>query len=127
MLLSNRRFTVLLFFAFVYAGPAAQTVNERLQTAYAAFEKDTQLSSGIASLYVMNAKTGKVVFSKNERLGLAPASTQKIITAASAYELLGNDFRYKTTFSQPANFKEAQSKTILIKPCLLYTSDAADE
>jgi D-alanyl-D-alanine carboxypeptidase/D-alanyl-D-alanine-endopeptidase (penicillin-binding protein 4) len=38
------------------------------------------------------------VFDKNSSIGLAPASTQKIITSAAAYDLLGKDFRYKTEF-----------------------------
>ncbi|MEO6948500.1 MAG: D-alanyl-D-alanine carboxypeptidase/D-alanyl-D-alanine-endopeptidase, partial [Ginsengibacter sp.] len=33
----------------------------------------------------------------NTQTGLAPASTQKIITSATAYALLGKDYRYKTT------------------------------
>jgi serine-type D-Ala-D-Ala carboxypeptidase/endopeptidase (penicillin-binding protein 4) len=45
---------------------------------------------------VIDAKTGNVVFDKNSQVGLAPASTQKIITSATAFELLGKDYRYKT-------------------------------
>jgi D-alanyl-D-alanine carboxypeptidase/D-alanyl-D-alanine-endopeptidase (penicillin-binding protein 4) len=76
----------------------AQTVSDKLATVFKAFERDPQLRNGLASLYVVNAKTGAVVFDKNSRVGMAPASTQKIITSASAYELLGKDFRYKTAF-----------------------------
>ena len=74
----------------------AQTVKEKLQAAYRQFESDSQLRHAISSLYVINAKTGEVVFDKNSQIGLAPASTQKIITAATAFELLGKDYRYKT-------------------------------
>ena len=38
------------------------------------------------------------MYDKNSQVGLAPASTQKIITAATAFELLGKDYRYKTKF-----------------------------
>ena len=74
----------------------SQDAPTRLAKAYSVFETDSQLVNAISSLYVMNAKTGEVVFEKNASIGLAPASTQKIITAATAYELLGKDFRYKT-------------------------------
>ena len=74
----------------------AQPVSERLTKAFETFEKDAQLQAALASLYVIDAKTGKVVFDENGRVGLAPASTQKIITSATAYELLGKDFTYKT-------------------------------
>ena len=74
----------------------AQSVKEKLRQAYQQFESDSQLRHAISSLYVINAKTGEVVFDRNSQVGLAPASTQKIITAATAFELLGKDYRYKT-------------------------------
>lgn len=76
----------------------AQSVTEKLQKAYSGFEKDSQLSHAISSLYVIDAKTGAVVFDKNSQVGLAGASTQKIVTAATAFELLGKDYRYQTSF-----------------------------
>jgi serine-type D-Ala-D-Ala carboxypeptidase/endopeptidase (penicillin-binding protein 4) len=75
-----------------------QTISSRLENAYSRFEKDSQLTSAIASLYVINAASGEVVFDKNSSVGLATASTMKVITAATAYELLGKDFRYETRF-----------------------------
>lgn len=77
---------------------SAQSVSERLAKAWTAFEADSQLRSAIASLYVVDGSSGAVLFDRNSRIGLAPASTQKIITAAAAYALLGNDFRYITRF-----------------------------
>lgn len=74
----------------------AQTVSQRLQQAFQQFEADSQLKHAISSLYVIDAKTGEVVFDKNSQIGLAPASTQKIITSVTAFELLGKDYRYKT-------------------------------
>lgn len=82
-----------------------QTVSKRLEKAFQNFENDAQLSSAISSLYVINAKTGNVVFDKNSRIGLAAASTLKIITAATAYELLGRDFRYETRFGYVGTIK----------------------
>src|ERR1041384_6292061 len=75
-----------------------QSIQQKLQQAYRQFEADSQMKHAISSLYVINAKTGEVVFDKNSQVGLAPASTQKIITAATAFELLGKDYRYKTDF-----------------------------
>lgn len=78
---------------------SAQTVTQKLQKAFQQFENDSQLKHAISSLYVIDAKTGQVVFDKNAQVGLAPASTQKIITSVTAFELLGKDYRYKTAFS----------------------------
>lgn len=89
-------FTIGLLFSL--KGSWAQSITLSLTKAFEKFERDTQLGNAIASLYVLDAKAGSVVFHKNEKIGLAPASTQKIITSASAYELLGKDFRYKTSF-----------------------------
>ena len=75
---------------------SAQTTKQKLQQAYQEFEADSQVKHALNSLYVINAKTGAVVFEKNSQIGLAPASTQKIITATTAFELLGKDYRYKT-------------------------------
>jgi D-alanyl-D-alanine carboxypeptidase/D-alanyl-D-alanine-endopeptidase (penicillin-binding protein 4) len=74
----------------------AQNIDQKLQKTYQQFESDSQLKHAINSLYVIETKTGNVVFDKNSQVGLAPASTQKIITAATAFELLGKDYRYKT-------------------------------
>ena len=79
-------------------GSFGQTVAQKLQKAFTAFEKDSQLKHAISSLYVIDANTGQVVFGKNSQIGLAPASTQKIITSVTAFELLGKDYKYKTEF-----------------------------
>jgi len=84
-----------LIFTFDFLG---QTITQKLQKAFTAFEKDSQLKHAISSLYVIDANTGQVVFDKNSQIGLAPASTQKIITSVTAFELLGKDYRYKTDF-----------------------------
>ncbi len=76
----------------------SQTVTQKLQKAFSVFENDIQLKNAISSLYIVDAQTGQVIFEKNARIGLAPASTQKVITSVSAYELLGKDFSYKTEF-----------------------------
>ncbi|RYY65127.1 MAG: D-alanyl-D-alanine carboxypeptidase/D-alanyl-D-alanine-endopeptidase [Chitinophagaceae bacterium] len=90
-----RQFFVLL--AVLASGTlTAQRVADRLKLAWERFEGDSQLRAGIASIYVANAQTDAVIFERNSRIGLAPASSQKVITAASAYEILGKDFRYQT-------------------------------
>ncbi|MCY7311514.1 MAG: D-alanyl-D-alanine carboxypeptidase, partial [Chitinophagaceae bacterium] len=80
----------------------AQTVTQKLQKAFQRFESDSQLKHAISSLYVIEAATGQVVFDKNSQAGLAGASTQKIITAATAFELLGKDYEYVTKYSVDA-------------------------
>jgi D-alanyl-D-alanine carboxypeptidase/D-alanyl-D-alanine-endopeptidase (penicillin-binding protein 4) len=75
-----------------------QSVTEKLQKAFGEFEADTQLTQAVSSLYVIDGKSGEVVFDKNSRVGLAGASTQKIVTASAAYELLGSNYGFRTLF-----------------------------
>jgi len=98
-------FTVFNLF-FIVSSVFGQPASHRLQKTYQQFENDEQLKHAISSLYVIDAKTGEVVFDKNSQIGLAPASTQKIITAATAFELLGKNFRYKTELGYEGNIKE---------------------
>src|SRR5207247_4577604 len=96
----------LLFeFCILTFALSAQTIQQKLQTAYQQFEADSQLRHAISSLYVINAKTGEVVSDKNSQIGLAGASTQKIITATTAFELLGKDYRYSTDIGYKGNIK----------------------
>ena len=89
--------SVILFFAFLSA--PAQSLEQRLAKAYQLFEKDPQLRYASHSLTVMDLSTGKTVFARNSQTGLAPASTQKVVTAAAAFALLGSEFRYQTEFT----------------------------
>ncbi len=96
--------SLLIFSAFLYFIAAqAQSVSTRLSKAFQQFESDVQLRNAISSLYVLDEATGNVVFEKNGSIGLSPASTQKVITSATAYDLLGKDFRYKTEISFEGN------------------------
>lgn len=94
--LSMKKIFISFYFSLLTFSFFGQTINQKLQKAFTAFEKDSQLKHAISSLYVIDASTGQVVFDKNSQIGLAPASTQKIITSVTAFELLGKDYRYKT-------------------------------
>jgi serine-type D-Ala-D-Ala carboxypeptidase/endopeptidase (penicillin-binding protein 4) len=96
-----------LLFIFFPAILFAQSITQKLQTAFTQFEKEPQLANAISSLYVIDAKTGKVVFEKNAQVGLAPASTQKIITSITAFELLKKDFKYETTLQAFGEIKDS--------------------
>lgn len=77
----------------------AQYPIEKLQQAYANLVADEQAKYAMTSLCVLDAQTGKVIFAKNEQIGLATASTLKTITSATAFSVLGKDFKYQTTLA----------------------------
>lgn len=99
---------MLSVLTFIAATISAQEVSVTIAKAWSVFERDSQMRSAIASIYVVDEATGAVVFDKNSRIGLAPASTQKIITAATAYELLGKDFRFLTKFGFAKGIKSGR-------------------
>lgn len=103
--MKNSVFILLLIGCSIVS--TAQSLSAKLASAYRVFEKDPQLRSAIASICVMDAETGKIVFEKNSKIGLAPASTLKIITAATAYEVLGKDFQYSTQIGYSGKIEDS--------------------
>jgi serine-type D-Ala-D-Ala carboxypeptidase/endopeptidase (penicillin-binding protein 4) len=93
-----RKYSWLIFVMLIINNLKAQEPLPALKKAFAKLEADSQMQYGIAALLVVDRATGKAVFSRNSSIGLAPASSQKVITAAAAFELLGADFRYATNF-----------------------------
>lgn len=83
--------------SFLYLGVMAQGLPQ-LKTAMDEFNNDAQLRFALAGLYVIDGLTGEAVFEQNAYTGLAPASTEKIVTAATALDVLGKDFTYETKF-----------------------------
>lgn len=75
---------------------SAQSVKDRLNKAVQQFMNDQQMRYAILGFSVVNSETGEVVFEHNANTGLAPASCQKSITSATAFELLGKDYSFKT-------------------------------
>jgi D-alanyl-D-alanine carboxypeptidase/D-alanyl-D-alanine-endopeptidase (penicillin-binding protein 4) len=86
---------IVLLLAVVLA--KGQGISQKLQDAVRSLEADNQLKSGLVALYVIDQKTGNVVISKNGSLGLPVASTQKVLTSVATLELLGENYRYKTS------------------------------
>ncbi|TCD07019.1 D-alanyl-D-alanine carboxypeptidase/D-alanyl-D-alanine-endopeptidase [Pedobacter frigidisoli] len=77
----------------------AQTRIQNLEKAFNNLLNDEQAKHAITSLCILDANTGKTLFAKNEQIGLATASTLKTITAATAFSILGKDFRFQTTLA----------------------------
>jgi len=90
---------LLLFLLFCLAADkllAQSELAKKIEQAYTRFATDEQMQYASISLTVLDAQTGEVLFAKNEQQGLAPASTLKTITSATALYLLGPNFTLKT-------------------------------
>jgi D-alanyl-D-alanine carboxypeptidase/D-alanyl-D-alanine-endopeptidase (penicillin-binding protein 4) len=110
-------FLLLLSLSF---NSRAQTAATRLKKAYEKFESDGQLTNALSSLYVVDAASGEVIFDRNSRTGMPTASTMKVITSATAYELLGKDFHYVTLIGYDKNIRNGEL------PGNLYVTGSGD-
>lgn len=60
------------------------------------FTDNVLLRDANISVLVKDLKTGTVLHKSNERKSIMPASTMKLVTTASALEMLGPEFRFET-------------------------------
>lgn len=61
-------------------------------------KKSSLNETATIAISVKNAKDGTAVYQQNEKKLLHPASTLKIFTAYSSYNILGSDYLFKTQF-----------------------------
>ncbi|TAD86218.1 MAG: D-alanyl-D-alanine carboxypeptidase/D-alanyl-D-alanine-endopeptidase [Bacteroidetes bacterium] len=78
---------------------------KKLNALWSSFENDSQLQYGIAGMCVLDTATGAILFERNAKMGLTPASTQKVLTSIAAYEALGKQFRYGTRLGYEGQLK----------------------
>src|SRR4051812_15298778 len=102
-----RTYSLLIGSLFISIVSFTQTVQQRLNNAVQILLKDDQMKHAILSLYVVETNTGRLVYNLNEQIGLAPASTQKLFTSIAAFELLGNNYRFKTEIGYTGEIKNS--------------------
>jgi serine-type D-Ala-D-Ala carboxypeptidase/endopeptidase (penicillin-binding protein 4) len=94
---------LILFLLICSFKAEAQKIDQVFNTAFKELSEDPTFKHATISLYVINTTTGKPLTEVNTEIGVAPASCQKVITAATAFELLGHDYSYKTTLAYTGN------------------------
>lgn len=99
---------VLLYLVLCFSVVStAQNLSVRLQKATSQLLADPQMRFGILGWLVIDADNGDTLISWNAQTGVPPASCMKIITSASAYELLGPSFRFATGFLTDGERKDS--------------------
>lgn len=88
----------IVSFLLVTTLTQAQTLQQKLHTAFDHLQQDSQCRYASVSLTVLDAATGEQVFAANPNTGLAPASTLKTVTSITAFNLLGADYKFQTQF-----------------------------
>lgn len=92
----NTSIRILIALVLLPIAVFSQTKASRLAVAWEKFRSDPQLKYAGFSLTVVDVKSGEPVFSANGTMGLAPASTLKTVTSATAMYILGQNYRYQT-------------------------------
>jgi D-alanyl-D-alanine carboxypeptidase/D-alanyl-D-alanine-endopeptidase (penicillin-binding protein 4) len=90
---------LLCFCLILLCSTANAQLSTQLEQAFNRLAADPQAKYATTTLVVLDATTGKQIYGRNENLGVATASTLKVITAATAFSLLGKDFNYQTTLA----------------------------
>lgn len=72
------------------------------------------MEHGLWGVAIKSLDTGKVIYALNARKLMMPASNMKIVTLAAAAEILGWDYRFKTTLETDAEIEEGALKGNLI-------------
>jgi D-alanyl-D-alanine carboxypeptidase/D-alanyl-D-alanine-endopeptidase (penicillin-binding protein 4) len=96
MLSMRIRYLLIVSFLLLNFTSQAQTLEKSLQTAFNKLQQDSQCRYATISLTVLDAATGKLIYSANGDKGLAPASTLKTVTSITAFNLLGAEFKFET-------------------------------
>ena len=87
-----RFLAVLAFAAIVFTGNAQTAFHDELKTLL----QKPEYRNATVGIVVADAKTGEHIFELNPGQLMIPASTLKIITTATALEMLGADYRFET-------------------------------
>jgi len=95
---------IFLFFFITYSSVSfSQNSEQQFNAAFKSLTNDPSFKHATISLYVINTSNEKIVTDVNSEVGVAPASCQKVITASTAFALLGHEYRYKTTIGYTGN------------------------
>lgn len=95
----TKLFSVLILLSSLSVNAQKKAVklqNHLVNKELAKLKVDKDLKNALISFYAIDTKTGETIAETNQDMGMIPASTQKLFTTATALELLGADYRFKT-------------------------------
>jgi D-alanyl-D-alanine carboxypeptidase/D-alanyl-D-alanine-endopeptidase (penicillin-binding protein 4) len=102
--MNGRKIFIVLFCSLLIA---CETLSAQDSPALTKFLKRENLSHAAISLKAVDLSTGKVFVSHNENMALIPASNLKIVTTATALDVLGQTFRYETHLFYSGSVKDS--------------------
>jgi len=75
---------------------------------------EQSFSNAVWGVMVKSLKTGEVIYRRNADKLFTPASNMKLFTSAAAFEILGSNYKYQTTFLANGEFLRGTLKGDLI-------------
>lgn len=84
---------ILFFFLFISKSFLSQAT---LDSVFKVFKQDKYLENGNVSFCVMKPINDSILYSFNDTISLTPASIIKLFSTASAFEILGKDYKPET-------------------------------
>jgi serine-type D-Ala-D-Ala carboxypeptidase/endopeptidase (penicillin-binding protein 4) len=94
--------TVFVLFAGCSTSPIAQRELSRDASAFHetidAILSDSAFIPTVTTMKIVSLKTGEVLYERNSKLLMRPASNMKLLTTAAALMRLGRDFKFTTNF-----------------------------
>lgn len=91
-------FTILILLHFV-SSTKAQIQDDRTLNAISRWLSSKELANAGISISVVNNADNKILYQTEPQISLVPASIMKVVTTATALEVFGSDYRFKTTLS----------------------------
>jgi serine-type D-Ala-D-Ala carboxypeptidase/endopeptidase (penicillin-binding protein 4) len=88
-------FVSALFSSAFLTAQVTKPVNG-IQTAAETMMTDVMLKHAIFGFYVKDMTSGEVIADYNSEMSMPPASTMKLVTTATAFQVLGRGHRFKT-------------------------------
>lgn len=85
---------VLLFWG--YSCTSQKPASNKIKDAVAEFIADTSFTAAGMGIVIADVESGGILAQHNSSLTLIPASSQKLITTATALEMLGSEYQFKT-------------------------------
>lgn len=100
--MKNLIFGICFFFVGLLT-TSAQSGSSTLQQKITNWQNSVALQNAAIGFAVTDNNSGQEIFKSEPQLSLVPASIFKVVTTATALEVFGPDYRFKTTFSYSGN------------------------
>lgn len=93
----------ICFFFVGLLTTSAQSGSSTLLQKITNWQNSTALQNTAIGFAIIDNNSGQEIFKSEPQLSLVPASIFKVVTTATALEVFGPDYRFKTTFSYSGN------------------------